>query len=107
MIAHGKEIKVFTANANVPFAKGICAELGLDLGDSTVTAFADGEVSVSINESVRGCDVFVVQSTCKPASPRSFRTSAMPVRTARPRAATPSPPSWWRTSSPARALTAC
>ena len=128
MIAHGKEIKVFTANANVPFAKGICAELGLDLGDSTVTAFADGEVSVSINESVRGCDVFVVQSTCKPvnnnlmellimidafrrasagASLRSFRTSAMPVRTARPRAATPSPPSWWRTSSPARALTAC
>ena len=95
MIAHGKEIKVFTANANVPFAKGICAELGLDLGDSTVTAFADGEVSVSINESVRGCDVFVVQSTCKP------------VNTARPRAATPSPPSWWRTSSPARALTAC
>ena len=68
MIAHGKEIKVFTANANVPFAKGICAELGLDLGDSTVTAFADGEVSVSINESVRGCDVFVVQSTCKPVN---------------------------------------
>ena len=59
----GKEIKVFTANANVPFAKGICAELGLALGDSTVTAFADGEVSVSINESVRGCDMFVVQST--------------------------------------------
>ena len=128
MIAHGKEIKVFTANANVPFAKGSVPSWGLDLGDSTVTAFADGEVSVSINESVRGCDVFVVQSTCKPvnnnlmellimidasaaplqaASPRSFRTSAMPVRTARPRAATPSPPSWWRTSSPARALTAC
>ena len=68
MIAHGKEIKVFTANANVPFAKGICAELGLDLGDSTVTAFADGEVSVSINESVRGCDVVVVQSTCTPGN---------------------------------------
>ena len=68
MIAHGKEIKVFTANANVPFAKGICAELGLDLGDSTVTAFADGEVSVSINESVRGSDVFLVQPTCKPVN---------------------------------------
>ena len=68
MIAHGKEIKVFTANANVPFAKGICAELGLDLGDSTVTAFADGEVSVSINESVRGCDVFVLQSTSTPVN---------------------------------------
>ena len=66
MIAHGKEIKFFTANSNVPFARGICTELGLELGDSTVTTFADGEVSVSINETVRGCDVFVIQSTCKP-----------------------------------------
>ena len=66
MIAHGKEIKVFTANSNVPFARGICTELGLELGDSTVTTFADGEVSGSINETVRGCDVFVIQSTCKP-----------------------------------------
>ncbi|MBQ6430271.1 MAG: ribose-phosphate pyrophosphokinase [Oscillospiraceae bacterium] len=68
MIAHGKEIKVFTANANVPFARGICAELGLDLGDSTVEYFADGEVNVSINETVRGCDVFVIQSTCCPVN---------------------------------------
>ncbi len=68
MIAHGKEIKVFSANANIPFAQGICAELGLNLGDSVVTAFADGEISVSINESVRGCDVFVVQPTCKPVN---------------------------------------
>lgn len=66
MIAHGKEIKVFTANSNIPFARGICTELGLELGDSTVTTFADGEVSVSINETVRGCDVFVIQSTCNP-----------------------------------------
>ena len=68
MIAHGKEIKVFSANANRPFAEGICNELGISLGDSVVTAFADGEISVSINESVRGCDVFVVQSTCKPVN---------------------------------------
>ncbi len=68
MIAHGKEIKVFTANANVPFARGICAELGLDLGDSTVEYFSDGEVNVSINETVRGCDVFVIQSTCCPVN---------------------------------------
>ena len=68
MIAHGKEIKVFTANSNVPFARGICAELGLDLGNSTVDTFADGEVSVSINETVRGCDVFVIQSTCYPVN---------------------------------------
>ena len=68
MIPHGKEIKVFTANANVPFARGICAELGLELGDSTVEYFADGEVNVSINETVRGCDVFVIQSTCYPVN---------------------------------------
>ncbi len=68
MIAHGKEVKVFTGNANPDFARGICAELGIELGDSLVTAFADGEVSVSVNETVRGCDVFVVQSTCKPVN---------------------------------------
>ncbi|MDR0890425.1 MAG: ribose-phosphate pyrophosphokinase [Oscillospiraceae bacterium] len=68
MIAHGKEIKVFSANANIPFAQNVCTELGLELGRSTVKAFADGEISVSINESVRGCDVFVVQSTCKPVN---------------------------------------
>lgn len=68
MIAHGKEIKVFCGNAHPEFAKGICHELGIDLGESVVTEFADGEVSVSVNETVRGCDVFVVQSTCKPVN---------------------------------------
>ena len=68
MIAHGKEIKVFTGNANPVLARSICAELGIELGDCVVSAFADGEVSVSVNETVRGCDVFVVQSTCKPVN---------------------------------------
>lgn len=68
MIAHGKEIKVFTGNSNPEFARGICTELGLELGDCNVSSFADGEVSVSVNETVRGCDVFVVQSTCKPVN---------------------------------------
>jgi ribose-phosphate pyrophosphokinase len=68
MIAHGKEIKVFCGNAHPGFAQGICHELGIDLGESEVKAFADGEVSVSVNETVRGCDVFVVQSTCKPVN---------------------------------------
>ena len=68
MIPHGKEVKVFTANANPAFAQGICKELGIKLGDSNVTEFADGEISVSINETVRGTDVFVVQSTCKPVN---------------------------------------
>ena len=68
MIAHGKEIKVFSANANKSLAEGICRKLWLPLGDSTVTSFADGEVSMTINESVRGSDVFLVQPTCKPVN---------------------------------------
>lgn len=40
----------------------------MPMGDSVVKTFADGEVSVSINETVRGCDVFVIQSTCKPVN---------------------------------------
>lgn len=68
MIAHGKEIKVFCGNAHPEFAKGICDELGLNMGEAEVKAFADGEVSVTVHESVRGCDVFVVQPTCKPVN---------------------------------------
>ena len=68
MISHGKDVKVFCANANRPFAEGVCKALGLPLGASTVRTFADGEVSVSIEETVRGSDVFLVQSTCKPVN---------------------------------------
>ena len=68
MFSHSKEIKIFSANANRPLAEAICQKLGIPMGDSVVTSFADGEVSVSINETVRGCDVFVIQSTCKPVN---------------------------------------
>ena len=64
MIAHGKEIKVFAGNSNPALAEDICAHLYKKLGESTVTQFADGECSVSIQEPVRGNDVFIVQSTC-------------------------------------------
>ena len=68
MISHGKNVKVFCANANRPFAEGVCRKLWLPLGDCTVTTFADGEVSVTINETVRGSDVFLINSTCKPVN---------------------------------------
>ena len=68
MISHGKEVKVFCANANRAFAETVCKVLNLPLGNSTVTTFADGEVSVSIKETVRGADVFLIQSTCKPVN---------------------------------------
>lgn len=68
MNLHGKDIKIFSANSNKPVALGIAKKLGLPLGKSEVSKFADGEISVSIGESVRGSDVFVVQSTCKPVN---------------------------------------
>ena len=64
MISHGTKIKVFTGNSNVPLAKAIAAKLGVELSEASVTKFSDGEISVSIGETVRGVDVFVVQSTC-------------------------------------------
>ena len=68
MIAYGENIKIFCGNSNPEFAKTICKELGLDLGKSTVKTFADGEASVTLEETVRGADVFLVQSTCKPVN---------------------------------------
>ncbi|MEG1996697.1 MAG: ribose-phosphate pyrophosphokinase, partial [Oscillospiraceae bacterium] len=68
MNLHGKDIKIFTANSNKVVAEQIAKGLGLPVGQSEVTTFSDGEISVSIRESVRGSDVFVVQSTCQPVN---------------------------------------
>ena len=68
MISHGKDIKVFCGNSNPALAQEICQLMGTKLGESEVKAFADGEVSVSLYETVRGSDVFVVQSTCNPVN---------------------------------------
>lgn len=68
MNLHGKDIKIFTANANPKVAIQIAQALGLPLGMSEVVTFSDGEISVSIKESVRGSDVFVVQSTSYPVN---------------------------------------
>ena len=64
MIAYGENIKVFCGNSNPEFAKTVCKELGLELGNGVVQTFSDGEVSVSLEETVRGADVFLIQSTC-------------------------------------------
>lgn len=66
MIAHGKDVKIFSGNAHRAFAESVCKELGLRLGDGNVMTFSDGEISVSTNETVRGSDVFLIQPTCTP-----------------------------------------
>ncbi len=68
MNLHGRDIKIFAANANPELAKAMSEYLGLPLGKSEVTMFSDGEISVSIFESVRGSDVFVVQPTSAPVN---------------------------------------
>ena len=60
------DFMVFTGNANPALSKSITKKLGINLGDATVSQFSDGEISIEINENVRGRDVFVVQSTCAP-----------------------------------------
>jgi ribose-phosphate pyrophosphokinase len=68
MISHGKDMKVFSGNANVGLAKDICKLIGIQLGNAEIGHFADGEVSASIYESVRGSDVFLIQSTSAPVN---------------------------------------
>ena len=63
MITHGNEIKLFAGNSNLPLAKEIAKELKLELGTCEVGQFSDGETSVHINETVRGRDLFIIQST--------------------------------------------
>ncbi len=65
---HGKDIKIFSCNSNLPLAGKICEQLDQKMGSSDVTKFSDGEISVSLKESVRGSDCFVIQSTCSPVN---------------------------------------
>ena len=67
-LIHEKKIKIFSLNSNVELAKEIADKVGVELSDCNVTRFADGEVSVSINETVRGHIVFVIQSTSAPVN---------------------------------------
>jgi len=61
-------VMVFSGNANIPLAKGIVRKLNLRLGLASVGRFSDGEVTVEIEENVRGKEVFVVQPTCAPTN---------------------------------------
>lgn len=61
-----ERLKIFTGNSNPSLVQDIARELGCEVGKSEVTRFSDGEISVSIQESVREANCFVVQSTCTP-----------------------------------------
>lgn len=65
---HGKDIKIFTGSSNVDVAQGIAGCLGLPLGKSDCTQFSDGEISVSLHESVRGSDCFMFSQPVLPST---------------------------------------
>ncbi|MDR2590874.1 MAG: ribose-phosphate pyrophosphokinase [Oscillospiraceae bacterium] len=65
-MSQGKEIKIIRGNSNIPFAQSVCRNIGLKLSNSQVSTFSDGEIAVSLDDSVRGADVFIIQSTCTP-----------------------------------------
>ncbi|RKX46140.1 MAG: ribose-phosphate pyrophosphokinase [Thermotogae bacterium] len=62
------ELKIFSGNSNRPLAEKIVEYIGTRLGDCEISRFADGEINVRVNETVRGHDVFIVQSTSTPVN---------------------------------------
>lgn len=63
-----RTLKVFTLNSNPDLALDIAKQIGVPLGECSVSTFSDGEIQINIEESVRGCDVYVVQSTSAPVN---------------------------------------
>lgn len=61
-------LQVFSCNSNPKLAQAICDHIGIPLGDAEVGRFSDGEIHIKLNESVRGSDVYVIQSTCDPVN---------------------------------------
>ena len=68
MIAHGNKIKIFAGNGSQKLGAAIAKELNMQLGAIRVGKFSDGETSIQIDETVRGCDVFLIQSTSTPVN---------------------------------------
>jgi ribose-phosphate pyrophosphokinase len=61
-------LKVFSLNSNIPLAQEIAKFIGVELGKCSVSKFSDGEIQINIEESIRGCDVYVIQSTSFPVN---------------------------------------
>ncbi len=68
MITHGNSIEILAGNSNRPLAEAVAAELKLPLSNAEVGKFSDGEISVTLPQTVRGKDVFIIQSTGIPVN---------------------------------------
>lgn len=68
MITHGNEIEILCGNSNRPLAEAVAKELKLPLSEAEVGKFSDGEISITLPQTVRGKDVFIIQSTSSPVN---------------------------------------
>ncbi|HCH73882.1 MAG TPA: ribose-phosphate pyrophosphokinase [Clostridiales bacterium] len=68
MITHGNTIEILAGNSNRVLAEAVAKELGLPLSDAEVGKFSDGEISITLPQTVRGKDVFIIQSTSAPVN---------------------------------------
>ncbi len=68
MISHGNSIEILAGNSNRPLAEEVARELKLPLSNAEVGKFSDGEISISLPQTVRGRDVFIIQSTSIPVN---------------------------------------
>ncbi len=68
MITHGTKIEVLSGNSNKPLAEAVAKELNLPLSNAEVGKFSDGEISITLPQTVRGKDVFIIQSTSNPVN---------------------------------------
>ncbi|WP_017327207.1 ribose-phosphate pyrophosphokinase [Synechococcus sp. PCC 7336] len=67
-IADNSRLKIFSGSANVELASEVARYLGMDLGPQVQKRFADGELYIQIQESIRGADVYLIQPTCRPVN---------------------------------------
>ncbi len=68
VIPENNRLKIFSGSANLGLSQEVARYLGVDLGPMVRKSFADGELYVQIQESIRGCDVYLIQPTCKPVN---------------------------------------
>ena len=67
-IADNSRLRLFSGSANTPLSQEVARYLGMDLGPMVRKRFADGEIYIQIQESIRGCDVYLMQPTCSPVN---------------------------------------
>jgi ribose-phosphate pyrophosphokinase len=67
-ISDNSRLRLFSGSANVPLSQEVARYLGMDLGPMVRKRFADGEIYIQIQESIRGCDVYLIQPTCSPVN---------------------------------------